>query len=145
MENVSVSNILYSVEFQKTGFELSSAMEAKIKFLEKKIEERKLRVEKICQEYDITDADIIEILRMKQSNRHVSGHYGVNSTVRDSSGGVVETTKQIPVGAVSNMEAEEAAIKSEKEQLARLYLINRNIEKAASHKVSLEDLKYLGF
>jgi hypothetical protein len=150
----NIEHMFGDVEFSKTGKDIKDKSEAKIKLLSAKIEERKERIKKTRKDYDITDADLVELYRAKQAN-HGASMYTISSVLKPCSNAVVnrtgnnlgeeKTEKIIPAGVISNIDTEHIAIQTEQDQRERLNLLSRNIDVNTSHKMNFEELQYLEF
>ena len=135
----------------KTTPEVREAMERKLETLRANIADREARVAKIRDQYNI-DAERLAVLVMRfQENKEFISYekQGAN----DGEG-------LIPAGVIANLVREHEMIDSEREQMWRIELINRNLRdeqmyyhpktgeimtRAALHDLSDRDLEYLGF
>ena len=149
---VHTTNILSNVSFSKPGTELKEHGEARLAQLKSKIEERNERIARIRKEYEISDSDLIELMRKSMNDHNHLGTYSLRSGVGGSavggsrpSNGSQNTERMIPAGVIQNILTEQTTIENEQEQVDRLELILRNIDTNCSHRVSLFDLEYLDF
>ncbi len=136
---------------QKTTAEVRASMERKIEEIEARVGDRELRVERLRAEHDI-DAERLAVLVMRFQESGGSVSYDRQ--------GNKPGEKLVPAGVIANLVRERKMIDSERDQLAKLALILRNLQdeelyehprtgermsRPAVHELSDRDLEYLGF
>ncbi len=134
---------------QKTTAELRTALQAKIERIAQLIKDRTSRVERICREFEITDQELTNlVLQYKDDDeKFISFEAQTSSRV-------------VPAGAIANIIQEKKMSKSERSQLRKLELVERNLKETelyahpqtgeihtreCIHELSDEELEYLGF
>jgi len=135
MQRVDLNSMFRLIKFEKTGEEIRTHILPLVVALETKVAEREGRIAKIRAEYDITDADVIEAMAQMQR-----GAYSTNAI-----GPTTITKKQIPHGVFTNLEAEQSAIYTEREQIKKLTIVARNLDSATNYHLSYEELEWLSF
>lgn len=158
---VHTTNILASVLFSKKGSEIKTGGDKRLKQLNSKVKEREVRITNLRKEYEISDSDLVELMRKAMNDRDHIGTYSIRSVMATAKAGGLGATrtktgvgtdvshqeyeKVVPAGVIQNILTEQSAIENEKDQIERLEIILRNLDIKAIHKVSLFDLEYLGF
>lgn len=141
-------------------------MEAKIKALFAKVEERRGRVTKLMEEHSITSEMLSDMViqYMKDQDRGTS-RMSYSNSVSVASGSAVgpdlrsKTEVVVPAGAVANIVTEKNLIESETEEAKRMVLIVRNlrdtlpavdektgllVERAVVQTLTDDEIDYLG-
>lgn len=158
MRAQTLDHMFHNLSFQKSADEITLKADEKVTALKAKIEERIKRVAKIREEYGIDDTALIQILtearKQAQNPRQDKMSYSFTNSAPE---GQKMEEKTIGAGAVNNLLTENDFIEAEKDQVARLELISRNLkpihhyaENGAPYKdqyftLGYEELKYLGF
>ena len=145
---------MFNFTFEKTADEIKTVANVKIKAIRNKIEERGIRIQKMREEHQITDAVLIDIQQQMRANeRNMVSIY--NSTVQRNDGGG-ETTVSVGAGVINFILTEQDFISGEKSQVEHLELMVRNLRDVTRRtannsayvelfKLSYEELKFLGF
>lgn len=163
MRAQTLEHMFHHLSFQKTADEITAKVEAKIKKLREKIEERTLRVKRLRDEHGIDDAALIQLLTdARKAAQHpnvekMSYSFSSNSAGSSGSEGKLEE-KTIGAGVVNHLLTENDFIEAEKEQVKRLELIARNLKPLHHYssetgvaytdqyfQLSYDELKYLDF
>lgn len=144
-----------SWDYTKNTTDIQGAIKTKVAALREKIGERERRVKMIRDEYKITDAMLIDLLRQAREAQRssLSNMSYQTSAVGSSRGGMHEEVVTIGAGTINNLLTEGDFIEAEKKDIARLELIGRNIKPRTkddgsvvdSHRLNIEELRYLGF
>jgi len=138
-----ISHMFTSFKYFKRGSVIIKKATIKCCAIEAKIKVRNHRVEDIRKQYDITDADLVELYRQKQQN---SGASTYTLTSNSASGKKTQPSeKVIPAGAIANIDTELAAITNEKNQAEHLSLMIRNLDPKKTHEIDFSELEFLGF
>lgn len=147
---------MFRFEYEKPAEQIVAKMKTKVAALKAKIEERRVRVTKIRDEYGISDAVYIGLLEearqaMQQKDNRMS--YTISNV--PARGGLQESeTITIGAGVVNNLLTETDYIKAELAEVKRLELISRNLEdkkpsdpndRIEGHTLSESELQYLDF
>jgi hypothetical protein len=140
MHNVDVNRMFGMVVFTKAGKEIRDKAAAKATTVRAKIKEREERIKRIRKEYKITDAVLVDLMAQAMNDR-TALTYANTRPVR----GRAATLTTVPAGVVTNITTEQTAMESEREQATRLDLLARNVGLAAEHKLSFDELEFLGF
>lgn len=140
MHNVNIGSMFGRVEFAKPGREIAEKAKAKSEAVREKIEERQGRIARIREEYGITDAVLADVLAQAMHRRGQTYSVSNAPVGRDGSGQVT-----VPAGVITNLTTEQEYIEEERQQVARLDLLARNIAPDASHKLTFDEMEYLGF
>lgn len=129
------------VEFKKKGGSYKKAAQKKIKLLQAKIAERIQRIKNVMLEYKITDADLADQLgRGGNSPQYTAANYST------SPGGYGKPAPgTIPAGVLQHIITEREQIQVEKAHVARLGILARNIDPKKEHKITFDELEFLGF
>lgn len=135
MQRVDLNSMFRLVKFEKSGQDIQSHILPLVAALETKVAEREGRITKIRAEYDITDADVIEAMALIQR-----GAYATNAL-----GPITMTKKQIPQGVFSNLDAEQSAIYTEREQIKKLTIVARNLDPVTFYSLTYDELEWLSF
>lgn len=143
MTHRSIHHMFSEVKFHKSGKVIREKAGEKIKALEAKIGERKARIARIRKDYDITDADMIELLSAKARNQLAEGGtYTLSNKIVRGEDKPMEVT--IAAGIINNIDTENALMTQEKDHVERLGLIERNIDADVKHEIGFDELDYLG-
>lgn len=137
------------LSFSKPAAVIIEAAKKKREEVTSKIAERRTRIAAVREEYDISDADLIELLMTARQQAERERYEYMSSSNQER--------KSIGAGAVNSLLTEHDFIKAEEEAVKRLELIARNlkpIERFApgnaaplppeEFKLSYDDLEYLG-
>ncbi len=153
MQAVGIDH-MFRFTYEKSSEEIKEKALAKIKVLQAKVEERKIRVKKTRDEYKVTDEVMSNILmQMRQASNNERASYTVSNTSRPSSGGgTISEEIVVPAGVINNILTEQDYIKSETDQVDKLNLVYRNLKdlkgedgNPRGHKLNEQELIYLGF
>ena len=156
--NIRIESMFGGLSFTKSAEDIRIAAARKSVFLESKITERKNRVSQLRKEYNISDADLIQLLteaRRDLEARTSRMSYSIsNAGVAGAAG---DDSRIIGAGVVSNILTESDQIEAEKDQVKRLGLIIRNLKPIPrfaegtgaplpeeEFHVNFADLEYLG-
>jgi hypothetical protein len=142
--------------YEKSIDEIKEAMGKKITFLTNKITEREQRILRLRQEFDISDAELIDLLTQygneMVSNSRVSA--SMSYALNKANGG---DQKIIGAGVVQNLMTEKSLIETEKDSIEKMERISRNLRPVRhitpdgtewfqnSFRLSEDELEYLGF
>lgn len=156
--NIRIESLFGGLSFTKTAAEITYVAKIKRGQIEAKIAERKERILKLRDEYNISDADLIQLLteaRRDLEARTSRMSYSISNSSGGTAGGADE--KIIGAGVVSNILTESDQIEAEKDQVKHLGLIVRNLKPIPrfcdgtgaalpeeEFHVSKADLEYLG-
>jgi len=126
-----------SLVYEKTVDEIKAAMEKKIESLKAKVTDREARITRIRKEFDITDAEMINLLAQAAnemvSNRVVATmSYNLNTTGPDP--------KIVQAGVVQNLLTEKNLIQQEKDSIEQMSLIVRNLRPV--HRFAQDGTEY---
>lgn len=140
---------LSGVTFKKSGGELKALALKKMVGFQEMVEVRNKRIEKYRKEHEISDADLIELLRQQNANNRSGmsvASYALSNKIAATQGTSSQDTsvRMIPAGVVAALEAENSNIDDEKKAIERLRLITSNMSENESFAVSLQDLEFLG-
>lgn len=144
----------------KSSHDTITACDKKVASIKVKIEERVLRVNKLREEYGITDAILIDLLQQaraanKRGEAKLSYMVQSQSYHGDGASGTLHET-QIAAGVVNNLLTENDLIESERSTVKQLELISRNLKDLPDrtitsgvrplrgHELSYEELEFLG-
>ena len=156
MADLTVSSMFRNFTYRKRMPQVCEALGRKIVQVQGKIAERRERVVRIRDEYNITDGDMIELLQQQatQAGRGFSNaQLSLSYSLRDSEG----AAKTVGAGVVQNLLTEKALIKEETAGLASMEQIVRNLAPYTEHGdngqaytvdtvvLSTTELTYLGF
>jgi hypothetical protein len=153
--------------YQKSTAEIQEKVGIKLVAVRAKIAEREARVARVREEYDISDADMSEILAqyandmVSNSSRGSKMSYSISS---NKAGGAAAPGGQgggderiIGAGVVNNILTEKQLIETEKEAVEKLERIQRNLKPIKEWSqtgvaymqdewaLTEEDIEYLGF
>ena len=156
--NIRIESLFGGLSFTKTAEEIRRAAALKLGQVTCKIDERKKRISQLRKEYNINDADLIQLLteaRRDLEARTSRMSYSISNSGGGTAGGTDE--KIIGAGVVSNILTESDQIEAEKDQVKHLGLIVRNLKPIPrfcdgtgaalpeeEFHVSKADLEYLG-
>jgi hypothetical protein len=143
---------MFNFTFEKTSEEIVTAATVKASVIHSKIAERMLRIKKLREEYEITDAVLIDIQNQMRAKEKANERTSYTSNARSNTG------KEVTVGAgiIDSLTTEQDLIADERSQIERLELIIRNLRPVSTYtdngteyvvkpKLNYEELKYLGF
>lgn len=150
MHNVNIRNMFNGIEFEKWGKDIAAKAVQKIAQIEDKIKERETRIAKIRSEFKITENVLLRIIAMSEHS-HQTMSYSNGPSLASSPDD--EVTQLVPAGEIHNLRTEMKLIESERNQLLRLRLLERNIDKSElgslpakePFTLNFEELEYLGF
>jgi len=159
MKVQDAEHLFHNFTFEKSSKDIVAAATRKRDTVLTKIHEREERLAKIRNEYKITDAALIDIMRQARqqtASNAVSYSFsnGVPSSVPSRDGrGLTEETITIGAGVVNNLLTEQDFIEGEREQIKRLELVIRNLADLPTgfegairgHRLSYVELEFLGF
>ena len=135
---------------QKTSSEIRKAIQDKINRIGELLAERSVRVNGICESFEISDQELTNLVLKHQDNNS-------NFVSFDSHG---ERSKAVPAGAIANIVQEKKMAESEKLQLRKLERVLRNLQdteyynhpetgvvmtRECIHELSDTELDYLEF
>lgn len=137
--------------YVKSSEDIIAKAQEKVTALEAKVEERKKRITKTREEYEVSDAMMIDLLQQARdqvvSNRSAQQTYSLRK-----GGSMSEDTVVIGAGVVNMLFTEQGFIDAEKKEILRLQLIIRNLVdlpndkgEPQGHRLEEEELRYLGF
>jgi hypothetical protein len=159
MRAQTIEHMFSDITFRKTAPEILDKVKTKMEALQAKIEQRQKRLVDLRREHDIDDGSLIQLLqaaRKAQNQGAATFTYSKMSNASVGDGSQMEE-RTIGAGVVNNLLTESDFIEAEREQIAMLDLIRRNLRPVlefASDGVGLPDrgfqlsrdeLKYLGF
>lgn len=157
MNPIHISAML-NFGYEKSSEEIKAKAKEKIVSLREKIADREDRIAKVRKEYGLDDKKWAEMLVQVSNSRRAAQTYSLSNHVRHDEGGEEEI--MVGAGAINNLLTESQYIESEKEQVKKLEMIVRNLEnlvdrqlgfnssggfKTAGHKLTHDELEYLGF
>lgn len=154
MHNARPEN-MFNFGYRKSSAEINEKLVLKVTQLRKKIVERIERVKRLKEEHKITNEIYINLLEQardaqKKGDNKMS--YSISNAQLPSRGGIKEEDFTIGAGVVMNLLTENDSIRNEEAQVTRFELIVRNLRdlpdedgKAQGHRLSEEELVYLGF
>ncbi len=137
---------------KKTTAEIRAAMEAKQEQIARLSNERKHRVERLCEEYNITPTRLADLIL--QYHNDSDDDFVSYQNQGDGTG------QLIPSGVIANIVREKEMIESERGQARKLELVLRNIredemyfnprtgeanKRPCIHTLTDSELEYLGF
>lgn len=133
--------------YTKTGNQISDNAHKKIQVLKNKIQERETRIMEVRKQHNITDKDLVQLLRevLRSSNQMT---LTIPSFESDFSCGREVTKvvqKEIPTSIVQVINSEQNSMENEKSEIHRLELVSRNISLEKSYELSYDELDYLKF
>jgi len=129
---------VYSIPRDRLG----PAITAKVEKLKTKIAERIIRIAKIRKDNDISDAVLVELLRLAESNKTNNTYYSVSNPSRRN--GEQESPLVIGAGVLASLQAEEDAMEQEKKSVSRLERVERNLAYVKGEcEVTYDELKFL--
>jgi len=153
----------FDFRFEKSSAEISAKAREKIGVLEKKVAERVGRVAKLRAEYGITDAVLVDLLtQARAAQKSGEARVSYSTTTAVPSGGL-STSDEVVIGAgvVNNLMTEADAADSERADIKRLKLIERNLvdlpddnapglapsgeRYTRGHALDYDELEFLGF
>lgn len=146
---------MFNFHFRKSSDVITEKMRNKATQLRAKIEERKVRVQRLREEYKITDAVLIDLLEQAREAARKGDvakmSYSVSNS-QHSPKGMQDDNFTIGAGVVNNLLTEGDFIKSEEAAVRKLELIARNLQddedengKKVGHVLRQEEAEYLGF
>lgn len=146
---------MFNFRYVKSSKDIIIKAMDKVTALESKVEERKKRIVKTREEYEVTDAMMIDLLQQAReqlvSNR-TSQQQTYSVTKHGSDKAMSEETVVIGAGVVNMLFTEQGFIEAEKKEINRLQLIIRNLDdipdengKSRGHNLGEDELRYLGF
>jgi len=142
--------------YHKTSEEILTKAKAKITQLNAKIEERQKRIADLRKEHGIDDAALVQLLTAARKNQNAL-NYSYKTSMGNAGIKGMDEERTIGAGLVNNLLTENDFVEGEKDQVAKLSLIVRNLRPVArfgnggmaytddSFPMSNEDLTYLGF
>jgi len=132
------------VVFTKPGAQIAKQAKAKSAAVSAKIKEREARIAKIMREYKISERALSEATRLMQAGQ-MSASNSYNIPVPGRPGKGTKYPSSVPAGVLTNITTERDLIVDETAQVERLDLLARNVASAAEHKLTFDELDYLGF
>lgn len=147
---------MFRFTYQKPMAEVIEKMEAKAAFLEAKVTDRQGRVARIREAFDISDADMIDLLTQHANPVTTNAQVKMSYTI-ETNGGEEGEVRIIAAGVIQNLVTEKSLIEQEQETIKQLKRICRNLkpithfgengEAYTQDFVTLSDseLEYLGF
>lgn len=139
---------MFNFTFEKTSEEIVAAATRKRDSIRKKIGERESRIANIRSEYKITDESMINMLAKARQQNEL--HYNNSSGIPANA--MTEGSVTIGAGIVNMLLTERDFIEGEKAQVEKLDVIVRNLRDLPNdkggvrgHRLSYEELRYLGF
>lgn len=160
MHAQTIDHMFGSLHYTKPVAEIREACRKKAEQIRAKVEERQGRLERLRREYDVSDADIIQLLTMaRKQARHDLGpvSYTYNKLSSSPGGGTRMEEKTIGAGVVNNLLTESDFIEAEREQAKKLDFIIRNLKPIirfsdtgapytqTEFSLSQDELEFLGF
>lgn len=143
MEGVRIESMFGFLEFTKLGTEIIEKATAKVDQVKAKIAERQTRIKDVCEKYNITASDLFALARMYSGQ---GGKVRYDSlSMNDAEEGEPQIRRDIPAGKVAEIGQESSLIEAEKRQVEKLSLIVRNLNPSKLHKITYDELQYLGF
>jgi hypothetical protein len=133
------------VVFTKPGAQIAKQAKIKSAAVSAKIKEREARIAKIMREYKISERALSEATRNMQATGQMSASNAYNIPVRPGRPGKARISSSVPAGVLTNITTERDLIVDEIAQVERLDLLARNVASAAEHKLTFDELDYLGF
>lgn len=143
-----------SVEYNtKTSAELRTAMDKKKTEIEGNIKVRTVRIEQLCEQYQLT-GERLTTLMMEFNNRDHDTMVSFEAQTR------ADGEQLVPAGVIANIGQEQRMVKNERVQIAKLELVSRNLceteqfsvsgtgeikTRPCTHKLDDDELIYLGF
>lgn len=126
MHEINIDNMFGGLRFTKSAAEIITAAKPKIEELTAKVAERKERIKATREEYKITDAVLIELLRQMTPHTRPSLKMSYTASVdaADDDDGEPMT---VQAGIVAQLETEERLSRAEQKAIDRLQLIVRNL------------------
>lgn len=155
MGSPSSRHMFSNFSYEKSIDEIKEAMEKKITALTAKIEDRQQRIVRLRKEFDISDAEMIDLLT-QYGNELVSNRV-VNASISYSTKANNGDQKIIGAGVVQNLMTEKSLIETEKDSVEKLERIVRNLRPIrhvtnegaewvqTSFRLNEDELEYLGF
>ena len=149
-------SILSNLTFTKTSEEIRSAVASKLVRIRAKITERELRITNLRASYEITDADMIQLLS-QQARDNSNAFSNAPIAMSTYSVGAGDQARIVGAGVVQNLVTEQSLIEQEREQIERLEMIHRNLRPISrvsatgtaftvdAFEISHSDLEFLGF
>lgn len=147
---------MFSFSYEKTTAEIKAKATEKIASLQKKIEERQVRISRLREEYSIDDAALVQLLTAARRQAGAERFtYSSNSRADDGTNRMEEKT--IGAGVVNNLLTESDFVEQEKADVKKLNTIVRNLRPLPritqngnnysedSFSLSYEELEFLGF
>lgn len=139
---------MFNFTFEKTSEEIVAAATRKRDSIRTKIGERESRIANIRSEYKITDESMINMLAKARQQNEL--HYNNSSAIPANA--MTEGNVTIGAGIVNMLLTERDFIEGEKAQVEKLDVIVRNLRDLPNdkggvrgHRLSYEELRYLGF
>ena len=158
MHAKNIDHMFHDLVFSKPSEEIVEASKKKVISLKAKIEERQRRIGELRKEYGIDDAALVQLLTAarKQANA-MQFTYSTVSNTKVSAGDKMEE-RTIGAGVVNNLLTENDFIEAERDQVATLERIIRNLKPQprfatgdgtrlpdAEFSLTAAELDYLGF
>ncbi len=147
---------MFKFTFEKPAREIVTAAQKKAGEIRIKIEERAVRIGKMREEHNVTDAVLIDIQNQMraQAKRGNEERISYTSNARTNEGMQDEVT--IGAGVINFLLTEQDHMDGEKLQVERLEMIIRNLVDVTAYtangtayivkpELSYDELKYLGF
>jgi hypothetical protein len=145
--------------YEKPSAEIIEKSKVKRVALLAKVEERKGRIKRLRDEYDVTDEVLIDLLQQAraQSRNNPALQYTSNAKVAKMRGGkMTEESVTVPAGVVNHLNTEQDLADSEIAEVKKLDLVVRNLVdfpderqgqsgKMRGHRLNTDELVYLGF
>lgn len=139
MRPTDVDLLFGCVEFRVPGGKILDRARTKADALRAKVTDRKARIAGLREAHQITDRVLADLLMMARSDPSARS-YSVRAP-----GDAPTTEVEIPAGVLSALQTEQTAIANEEAQIARLAMLLRNLAPDDLHKLTWDDLHYLGF
>lgn len=128
MHVTHLERMFEELKFFKLGREIAHQAGLKVEQLRLKIAEREARIQKVCDEHQLSAADLYALAQQRNDGA------AYRAPVRD-----------VPAGVSSALARESQQVESEREQVRTLGLLIRNVDREVAHELSFDELAYLQF